>query len=120
LICLLVFAFSDYIPNKEENNLAVNILHIVSQFVNGFCCGGQITIGFSYVSQFYPNRMQEITSYLDSGIVLGMTSGLSLGGVMYALIENYAVIYFIMTGIQLILIFPLMYFIPADKTKTET
>jgi hypothetical protein len=36
---------------------------------------------------------------LDSGIVLGMTSGLSLGGGLYAIIENYAVIYFIATGI---------------------
>jgi MFS family permease len=88
----------------------------VSQFVIGFCCGGQITIGFSYVSQFYPKRMQEITSYLESGVIVGLTTGLSLGGVLYALIKNYAVIYFIMTGIQLIFIFPLMYFIPADKT----
>ncbi len=115
-----MFGVTDYIPNKEENNMAVNILHILSQFVNGFCCGGQITIGFSYVSQFYPDRMQEITSYLDSGIVLGMTSGLSLGGGLYALVENYAVIYFITTGIQLILIFPLLYFIPADKIKSES
>jgi MFS family permease len=101
-----VFGFSDYIPIKEENNETVNILHIVSQFVIGFCCGGQITIGFSYVSQFYPKRMQEITSYLESGVIVGLTTGLSLGGVLYALI----------TGIQLIFIFPLMYFIPADKT----
>ena len=120
LICLLVFGFADYLPNKPNNNIYVNILHIGSQFLNGFCCSSQSTILFTFVPQFYHHRMQEVFSYLDSGVVLGMTTGLSLGGALYIAFQNYAYIYFMIAGIQFLFIFPFLRQIPSDDNKKES
>ncbi len=117
LCCQLVFRFADFFSINPANNIYVNILHIGSQFLNGFCCSSQSTILFTFVPLYYHNRMQQVFSYLDSGVVLGMTTGLSVGGALYIAFQNYAEIYFMITGIQFLFIFPFLKNIPSDVIK---
>lgn len=120
LCCLVVFGVADYFPLDPLYNSYVNVLHVGSQFLNGFCCSSQSTILFTFVPLYYHGRMQEVFSYLDSGVVLGMTTGLSLGGALFFAFQNYAFIYFMITALQFLFIFPFLRQIPTQEAKKES